>query len=195
MQNTYLNQVLRFFVEQGPRMRVDFHSGYLVIMKENIMKEISHAYYCNTGSSGSGRQWRDPWRWQSSGMLILHCIKQFMLITVGKVTWPHLRWGQQWQVRNDTLSGTQISESDVIKHLCLASWLAYLSWHFIHLYLFPGMDEIWFLEAVIFQLKRTCEDLPIQWWFLYSYWQELIEAKCIICYWTRRITCKYINQC
>ena len=43
------------------------------------------------------------------------------------------------------------------------------------------MDEIWFLEAVIFQLKRTCEDLPIQWWFLYSYWQELIEAKYIIC--------------
>ena len=51
MQNTYLNQVLRFFVEEGTRMRVDFHSGYLVIMKEIIMKEISHAYYCNTGSS------------------------------------------------------------------------------------------------------------------------------------------------
>ena len=50
MQNTYLNQVLRFFVEKGTRMRVDFHSGYLVIMKEIIIKEID-AYYCNTGSS------------------------------------------------------------------------------------------------------------------------------------------------
>ena len=40
MQNTYLTQVLRFFVEQGTRMRVDFHSGYLVIMKEIIIKEI-----------------------------------------------------------------------------------------------------------------------------------------------------------
>ena len=160
------------------------------------MKEISHAYYCNTGSSGSGRQWRDPWRWQSSGMLILHCIKQFMLITVGKVTWPHLRWGQQWQGRNDTLSGTQISESDVIKHLGLANWLAYLSWHLIHLYLFPGMDEIWFLEAVISQLKRWNLWSPsYSVMVLCSYQQELIEAKCIICYWTRGIACKYINQC
>ena len=40
MQNTYLKQVLRFFVEKGTRMRVDFHSGYLVIMKEIIIKEI-----------------------------------------------------------------------------------------------------------------------------------------------------------
>ena len=40
MQNTYLTQVLRCFVEQGTRMRVDFHSGYLVIMKEIIIKEI-----------------------------------------------------------------------------------------------------------------------------------------------------------
>ena len=39
MHNTYLKQVLRFFVEQGTRMRVDFHSGYLVIMKEIIIKE------------------------------------------------------------------------------------------------------------------------------------------------------------
>ena len=40
MQNTYLKQVLRFFVQQGTKMRVDFHSGYLVIMKEIKIKEI-----------------------------------------------------------------------------------------------------------------------------------------------------------
>ena len=40
MQNTYLKQVLRFFVEQGTRMRVDFHSGYLVIMNEITIEEI-----------------------------------------------------------------------------------------------------------------------------------------------------------
>ena len=53
MQNTYLTQVLRFFVEQGTRMRVDFHSGYLVIMKEIIIKEMEFLMLinCNTGSS------------------------------------------------------------------------------------------------------------------------------------------------
>ena len=53
MQNTYPNQVWRFFVEQGTRMRVDFHSGYLVIMKEIIIKEIEFLMLinCNTGSS------------------------------------------------------------------------------------------------------------------------------------------------
>ena len=40
MKNTYLKQVLRFFVQQGTRMRVDFHSGYLVIMNEITIEEI-----------------------------------------------------------------------------------------------------------------------------------------------------------
>ena len=128
-------------------------------------------------------------------MPIMHCIRQFISSAVDEVTWTHLRWEWQWQVRSDTLSGTQTSESDVIKILCLANW-QYIYWHFIHLYLYPGMNEVRFLEAVISQLKRWNLWRPsYSVMVLCSYQQELIEAKCIMCYWTRCITCKYMNQC